>query len=183
VAVIDTIREKVRKQEYEFAVPHFFEEMANDDLIFADVEAAIAGGASAAGLHATHAARGTRWSARRPTGGRPRSSAGLRRPAISFSLPLTFWSKRMTKKKAHNYGQCHVCGERMQERRVKQDFWVKEQLVVIEDVPAGVCPRCGERVVRAEVGLQLAALLKGSARVSQAQTMRVPVISFEKAVA
>ena len=44
MAVIDAIREKVRKQEYEFAVPHFFEEMANDDLIFADIEAAIANG-------------------------------------------------------------------------------------------------------------------------------------------
>jgi len=89
----------------------------------------------------------------------------------------------MTKKKGYNYGDCHVCGERMREQRVKQDFWVKEQLVVIEDVPAGVCPRCGERVVRAEIGLQLAALLKGSARLRQAQTMRVPVIRFEKAVA
>lgn len=89
----------------------------------------------------------------------------------------------MTKKKGYNYGECHVCGERMEERRVKQDFWIKEKLVVVEDVPAGVCPRCGERVVRAEVGLQLAALLKGSARLSQAQTMKVPVIRFEKAVA
>jgi hypothetical protein len=44
VAVIDVIREKVRGQEYEFAIPHFFEEMANDDLIFADIEEAIAGG-------------------------------------------------------------------------------------------------------------------------------------------
>jgi hypothetical protein len=44
MAVIDIIREKVRKQEYEFAIPHFFEEMANDDLIFADIEAAIFGG-------------------------------------------------------------------------------------------------------------------------------------------
>jgi hypothetical protein len=44
VAVIDIIREKVRNQEYEFAIPHFFEEMANDDLIFADIEAAVASG-------------------------------------------------------------------------------------------------------------------------------------------
>ncbi|MDQ3252744.1 MAG: hypothetical protein M3R15_02375 [Acidobacteriota bacterium] len=42
MAVIDTIREKVRDQAYEFAIPHLFEEMANDDLIFADVEMAIA---------------------------------------------------------------------------------------------------------------------------------------------
>ena len=44
MAVIDAIRGKVRNQEYEFAVPHFFEEMANDDLIFADIEMAIANG-------------------------------------------------------------------------------------------------------------------------------------------
>ncbi|MGH9928168.1 MAG: DUF4258 domain-containing protein [Pyrinomonadaceae bacterium] len=30
--------------EYEFAIPHFFEEMANDDLIFADIERVITTG-------------------------------------------------------------------------------------------------------------------------------------------
>lgn len=44
MAVIDTVREKVRNQQYEFAIPHFFEEMANDDLISADIETAIANG-------------------------------------------------------------------------------------------------------------------------------------------
>ena len=44
MAVIDAIREKVRNQEYEFAIPHFFEEMAEDDLIFADIEMAVANG-------------------------------------------------------------------------------------------------------------------------------------------
>lgn len=44
MAVIDTIREKVRKQEYEFTIPHFFEQMAEDDLILADIELAIAKG-------------------------------------------------------------------------------------------------------------------------------------------
>ncbi|MEW6543074.1 MAG: DUF4258 domain-containing protein [Nitrospirota bacterium] len=41
MATIDIIRRKVRGQEYEFAVPHFFEEMANDDLQFVDIENAI----------------------------------------------------------------------------------------------------------------------------------------------
>ncbi len=89
----------------------------------------------------------------------------------------------MKKKTGYDYGKCHVCGERMQEREIKQDFWVKEKLVVVEDVPAGVCPRCGEKVVRAEVGQQLATLLGDSARLRQTQTMRVPVIRFDKAVA
>ena len=30
--------------DYEFAVPHFFEEMANDNLVFADIERVIATG-------------------------------------------------------------------------------------------------------------------------------------------
>ena len=42
--IIHTIREKIARQEYEFTIPHFFEEMANDNLIFADIEMAIANG-------------------------------------------------------------------------------------------------------------------------------------------
>lgn len=41
MAIIHTIREKIRRQEYEFTIPHFFEEMANDNLSFADIETAI----------------------------------------------------------------------------------------------------------------------------------------------
>lgn len=31
-------------EEYEFAIPHFFEEMAHDDLTFSDIEHALAHG-------------------------------------------------------------------------------------------------------------------------------------------
>ena len=41
MAVIDIIRRKFRNQEFEFAFPHFFEEMANGGLIFADIESAM----------------------------------------------------------------------------------------------------------------------------------------------
>ena len=44
MTIIEIIREKVRDQQYEFAVPHFFEEMANDGLIFAAIEMAITNG-------------------------------------------------------------------------------------------------------------------------------------------
>jgi len=36
--MIEKIRQKVLRGDYEFASPHFFEEMANDNLIFADIE-------------------------------------------------------------------------------------------------------------------------------------------------
>jgi len=42
--IIHKIREKIVRQEYEFTISHFFEEMFNDNLIFADVEMAIANG-------------------------------------------------------------------------------------------------------------------------------------------
>ncbi|MDE3017634.1 MAG: DUF4258 domain-containing protein [Nitrospirota bacterium] len=41
MALISKIREKVRNGEFEFAIPHFFEEMANDDLVFSDIEQAV----------------------------------------------------------------------------------------------------------------------------------------------
>jgi hypothetical protein len=44
LAIIHKIREKVEKQEYEFTIPHFFEEMANDNLAFSGIEMAIAKG-------------------------------------------------------------------------------------------------------------------------------------------
>ncbi len=34
----------MRDGEYEFAIPHFFEEMANDDLLFANIERVISTG-------------------------------------------------------------------------------------------------------------------------------------------
>lgn len=59
MAIIDTIRAKVRAEQYEFAIPHFFEEMAEDDLIFADIEMAIANGR--VGRRFTRGPRGTRY--------------------------------------------------------------------------------------------------------------------------
>ena len=44
MAIIHKIREKVEKQEYEFTIFNFFEEMADDHLTFAGIEMAIAKG-------------------------------------------------------------------------------------------------------------------------------------------
>lgn len=59
MAVIDVIREGVARGEYEFAVPHFFEEMADDELIFADIEHAVRRGSIRRAL--TGDTRGTRY--------------------------------------------------------------------------------------------------------------------------
>jgi hypothetical protein len=42
--MIDSIRQKLLAGDYEMAIPHFIEEMADDDLTFADIETAVAHG-------------------------------------------------------------------------------------------------------------------------------------------
>ncbi len=83
----------------------------------------------------------------------------------------------------YDYGKCHICGNKMEARRINQDFWIKKKLVVVENVPAGVCPQCGEKVVKADVGRKLGELVADSKRLRKAKTMAVPVIRFAADVA
>lgn len=82
----------------------------------------------------------------------------------------------MTNSDKYDYGKCHVCNEQMREKQVNQDFWLKGKLIVIESVPTGVCPQCGEKVVRAEVGRQLMTLISNIRRTPKRKTIAVPVI-------
>jgi YgiT-type zinc finger domain-containing protein len=84
---------------------------------------------------------------------------------------------------AYDYGKCHVCGEQMLAKLINQDFWLKGKLLVIESVPAGVCPQCGEKIVKADVGRQLATMMGNLRRVRKRRTISVPVIQFAKEVA
>lgn len=59
MAAIHSIREKLIGQEYEFTIPHFFEEMADDNLIFADIKKAVLNGRIRRKL--TREPRGTRY--------------------------------------------------------------------------------------------------------------------------
>lgn len=81
----------------------------------------------------------------------------------------------------YDYGKCHVCGEQMVERQIKQDFWIKGDLIVIEDVPAGVCPQCGEKIVRADVGRQIAAIIADIEQAQPIRSINVPVLQFKLA--
>jgi superfamily II helicase len=56
---IEEIRKKFYDKEYEFAIPHFFEEMADDELEFSDIERVIKTGKIRKKF--THDPRGTRY--------------------------------------------------------------------------------------------------------------------------
>jgi YgiT-type zinc finger domain-containing protein len=78
----------------------------------------------------------------------------------------------------YDYGKCHVCGEQMVERQIKQDFWIKGDLIVIENIPAGVCPQCGEKIVKADVGRQIASLIANVEQMQPVRKINVPVLEF-----
>jgi len=86
-------------------------------------------------------------------------------------------------KPTYDYGKCHVCNEQMEERKINQDFWLKGKLIVIESVPAGVCPQCGEKIVKADVGRQLSSLIQNLSRLPKTKTISVPVVRYAKEVA
>jgi YgiT-type zinc finger domain-containing protein len=84
-----------------------------------------------------------------------------------------------TKPTRYNYGECEVCDTPLVEKRIRQDFWVGDQLIVVENVPAGVCPRCGEKVVNATVGRQLAELVQNKKQIAEAARISVPALAYQ----
>ena len=78
----------------------------------------------------------------------------------------------------HNYGECEICDAKLVERRIKQDFWIRGKLVVIDNMPAGVCPRCGAKVVRSQVGKHIATILGSPKKWSKAPVISVPVVEL-----
>jgi YgiT-type zinc finger domain-containing protein len=79
----------------------------------------------------------------------------------------------------YDYGECEICGSPMQEKLIKQDVWIRGELIIVEDIPAGVCPQCGEKVVKADVGLWIMKLIENSERIANAPKISVPAIKFD----
>ena len=79
----------------------------------------------------------------------------------------------------YNYGKCEICDATLEEKYIQQDFWINGKLIVIEEIPAGVCTRCGEKVVKADVGERIAELLNDTNRINTAPTISVPLIEYE----
>ena len=85
----------------------------------------------------------------------------------------------MKKKSAkYNYGECEICDVKLVEKRIKQDFWIRGKLVVIDNVPAGVCPRCGAKVVRSQAGRHIATILGSPKKWPKASVISVPVVEL-----
>ena len=80
----------------------------------------------------------------------------------------------------YDYGECEICDTPLQEQCIKQNFWIRGELVVVDKVVAGVCPQCGSKVVCAAAGRRLATLLGDTERIANAPRMSVPVVAFDE---
>ncbi len=72
------------------------------------------------------------------------------------------------------YHRCHFCGGEVVEQRVTVDYrWGEALLVVIRNVPAGVCQVCGEQYLKAEVVKEM----EGVARTPEEaeEVLQIPV--------
>lgn len=82
------------------------------------------------------------------------------------------------KETGYDYGECEICNTPMEEKCIKQDFWIRGELIIVEDVPAGVCPQCGEKIVKADVGRWITKLSENSKLIANAPRISVPTIKF-----
>ena len=87
------------------------------------------------------------------------------------------------KYKEYDYGNCDICGTKIEEKLIKQSFLIHDEYIIIEDVPAGVCPKCGEKIVKADVGLKISKLIEDSGRIAKAPRTSVPSIKYEEPTA
>jgi YgiT-type zinc finger domain-containing protein len=49
------------------------------------------------------------------------------------------------------YGDCTYCGGEVEERKVEYDYRRRGKLLVISNVPAGICRQCGETYFKPDV--------------------------------
>lgn len=81
----------------------------------------------------------------------------------------------------NDYADCHFCGGAVEEKIQPRELRRNGRLILVENVPMGVCTQCGERYLLPEVAEQIDRLLEG--RTNPEKTIEVPVFQFERKVA
>ena len=56
--------------------------------------------------------------------------------------------------------------------------WIRGKLIVVEDVSAGVCLQCGEKMVKANIGQRITRLLENSERIEKRQESSFPLLNL-----
>jgi HTH-type transcriptional regulator / antitoxin MqsA len=73
--------------------------------------------------------------------------------------------------------QCHVCGSNeFNDETVDEVFHIAGQPVLVENIPARVCQRCGESIFSRETTEQIRRMLHGEAR--PVRSVRMDVYAY-----
>ena len=75
---------------------------------------------------------------------------------------------------------CECCGGEIVEKRVTMHRKIKGSYILIEDVPAGVCKRCGRRYYAANVLKTVEESIRGRRKAQR--KVHVPVYSLKHSV-
>jgi len=76
-------------------------------------------------------------------------------------------------------GKCYFCKAKVVEQQITIDYRWGDSLVVIKDVPAGVCQQCGEKYLSSSVYKELERLAKNKSCVKG--KIIVDILGFESA--
>jgi YgiT-type zinc finger domain-containing protein len=55
----------------------------------------------------------------------------------------------------HEYDDCSFCGGEVKEENVELDYRHKAKLFIFQNIPVGVCLRCGEKYLTAEIAKKI----------------------------
>ncbi len=80
---------------------------------------------------------------------------------------------------SYDYGNCHVCGECVEERLTEQSIRDGGDWVLIRSVPTGVCTKCSEQIFRWEVSERLEQITRRRKDSTPAECINVPIFPFQ----
>jgi YgiT-type zinc finger domain-containing protein len=75
-----------------------------------------------------------------------------------------------------SYANCSICGGKVVERHVQTEFWWGDDLMIFENVPAGVCENCGEQYFKGEIYDKITRMAEEKTNVKR--EIKVPVKEF-----
>ncbi|MEQ8169786.1 MAG: type II toxin-antitoxin system MqsA family antitoxin [Candidatus Eremiobacterota bacterium] len=76
--------------------------------------------------------------------------------------------------------KCIFCGGKVKKEKVTFVYEEKEKYIFIENVPAEVCPKCGEKTFSPEVTQEILKFAKNE--FTPVKTVEIPVFNFECSV-
>jgi len=76
----------------------------------------------------------------------------------------------------NKYSDCFYCGGKVEEQLLPREIRLEDKLLIVENVPMGVCVQCGEKALKPEVAESIDRIIREKKK--PAKTISVPVYSF-----